>query len=66
MARNKFSVGQIVDFDLRAVPKFETSGPYKVTRVLPADDARSQRYAIKSLTEAFERGANEYKIVATG
>jgi len=32
---------------------------------LPAEDARSQRYTIKSKSEAFERSANEYEIVAT-
>ena len=63
---HKFSVGQIVDFDLKVVPKLKTSGPYKVMRVLPADDVKSQRYTIKSKTEPFERSANEYEIVATG
>jgi hypothetical protein len=66
MARNKFSVGQIVDFDLKSVSKSKTRGPYKVMRVLPADDIRSQRYTIKSSSEAFERSANEYEIVAAG
>ena len=65
MAQNKFSVGQSVDFDLKVVTKFKTSGPYQVMRVLPAEDARSQRYTIKSKSEAFERSANEYEIVAT-
>ncbi len=63
---NKFSVGQIVDFDLRSAPKFKTCGPYEVRRVLPLEDAKSQRYAIKSKTELFERGANEWELVAAG
>jgi hypothetical protein len=64
MPKSKFTIGQIVDFDLQAFPQYKASGPYKVTRVLPAEDARPQRYTIKSTTEAFERNANEYEIVA--
>ena len=66
MALNKFTVGQIVDFGALAVPRLKTSGPYKVIRVLPSEDAKAQRYTIKSTTEAFERSANEYEIVAAG
>ncbi len=61
---NKFSVGQFVDFDLKSVPKFKASGPYEVRRVLPLEDASAQRYAIKSKAELFERGANEWELVA--
>ncbi len=63
MARHKFSVGQIVDFDANARPKFKASGPYEVTRVFPAEDADTQRYQLKSRTEPFHRTANEYEIV---
>jgi hypothetical protein len=66
MARNKFSVGQIVDFGAIAVPRLKTTGPYKVTRVLPTEDSKAQRYTIKSSAEPFERNANEYEIVAAG
>ncbi|MGO9742934.1 MAG: hypothetical protein ACLPN5_15770 [Roseiarcus sp.] len=41
-------------------------GPFQVTRVLPAEDARSQSYRIKSKAEPFERSAKEYEIVAVG
>ena len=40
------------------------AGPYEVTRVLPAEDARTQTYRIKSKAEPFERSAKEYEIVA--
>jgi len=58
-----FAIGQMVDFNGAAAPKMKTSGPYEVTRVLPADDAWSQRYRIKSPAEPFERTANGYEIV---
>ena len=64
MPRHKFSVGQIVDFDLRVAPKLKSRGPYKVMRVLPHEDGGLQRYYIKSPTEPFERTANEYEIIA--
>jgi len=64
MTRHKFAIGQIVDFDTRVTPLPRPSGPYEVTRVLPAEDVRSRTYRIKSKAEAFERSAKEYEIVA--
>jgi hypothetical protein len=64
MTGHKFAIGQIVDFDMRVTPLPRPSGPYEVTRVLPAEDARSRSYRIKSKAERFERSAKEYEIVA--
>jgi hypothetical protein len=35
-----------------------------VTRVLPAENAETQTYRIKSKSEPFERSAKEYEIIA--
>ena len=35
-----------------------------MTRVLPAENAETQTYRIKSKAEPFERSAKEYEIVA--
>ena len=64
MTRHKFAIGQIVDFDTRVTPLPKPSGPYEVTRVLPAEDVRSRTYRIKSKAEPFERSAKEYEIIA--
>ena len=64
MTRHKFAIGQIVDFDTRVTPLPRPSGPYEVTRVLPAENVRSRTYRIKSKAEPFERSAKEYEIVA--
>jgi hypothetical protein len=64
MTAHKFDIGQIVDFDRKLVSLPRPVGPYEVTRVLPAEDARSQTYRIKSKAEPFERSAKEYEIVA--
>ena len=64
MIRHKFAIGQIVDFDARLTPASRPSGPFEVVRVLPAQDANSQTYQIKSKSEPFERSAKEYEIVA--
>ena len=64
MVSHKFAVGQVVDFDRKLLPSLRSSGPYEVTRVLPAEDARSQTNRIKSKAEPFERSAKEYEIVA--
>jgi len=64
MTRHKFAIGQIVDFDTSVTPLPKPSGPYEVTRVLPAEDVRSRTYRIKSKTEPFERSTKEYEIVA--
>ena len=64
MTAHKFDIGQIVDFDRKLASLPRPAGPYEVTRVLPAEDARSQTYCIKSKAEPFERSAKEYEIVA--
>jgi hypothetical protein len=64
MASHKFAIGQIVRFDTKVTPLLRPQGPYEVTRVLPAEDAQSQTYRIKSKSEPFERIAKEYEIVA--
>ncbi len=64
MTGQKFTVGQLVEFEKSATPAFKPSGPYEVVRVQPADDVRLRAYRIKSKTEPFERSAREYEIVA--
>ncbi len=64
MIRHKFAIGQIVDFDARVTPMSRPRGPFEVVRVLPAQDADSQTYRIKSKSEPFERSTKEYEIVA--
>ena len=63
MSRHKFAIGQIVDFDSRVTPMPRPNGPFEVVRVLPAEDANSRTYRIKSKTEPFERSAKEYELV---
>jgi hypothetical protein len=62
MIRRKFAIGQIVDFDARVMPR--PSGPFEVVRALPAENANSPTYRIKSKSEPFERSVKEYEIVA--
>jgi hypothetical protein len=65
MAKQKFAVGQLVDFGGRTAPTPRTKGPYRIVRVLPAeDDLRPRAYRIKSQVEPFERNVDEYEIVA--
>ena len=64
MSAHKFAVGQFVDFDRKLAPSPKPAGPYEVTRVLPAENAETQTYRIKSKAEPFERSAKEYEIVA--
>lgn len=66
MSANKFAIGQTVDFDARVTPISRPKGPYQVVRVLPAEDANSRTYRIKSTSEPFERSAKEHEIVAVG
>jgi hypothetical protein len=66
MTGHKFAIGQIVEFDARVTPLPRPSGPFEVTRVLPAEDVRSRTYRIKSKAEPFERSAKEYEIVSVG
>ena len=64
MTGHKFAIGQIVRFDTKVTSLARPGGPFQVTRVLPAEDAQSQTYRIKSKAEPFERIAKEYEIVA--
>lgn len=64
MTRQKFAIGQLVDFDARNTPGRRTTGPYEIVRVLPMEDGSFQSYRIKSVAEPFERSAKEYEIVA--
>ena len=64
MSAHKFAIGQFVEFDRKLAPTPKSAGPYEVTRVLPAENAETQTYRIKSKSEPFERSAKEYEIVA--
>ena len=64
MTAHKFAIGQMVRFDAKDTSLPRPRGPYEVMRVLPAEDAQSQTYRIKSKAEPFERIAKEYEIVA--
>jgi hypothetical protein len=64
MAGQKFTVGQLVEFEKSATPAMKPTGPFEVLRVQPADDVRLRAYRIKSKAEPFERSAREYEIVA--
>ena len=65
MTGQKFSVGQLVEFEKGATPVLKPIGPFEVLRVQPADDVRLHAYRIKSKAEPFERSAREYEIVAS-
>jgi hypothetical protein len=65
MTGQKFSVGQLVEFEKGATPVLKPIGPFEVLRVQPADDVRLRAYRIKSKAEPFERSAREYEIVAS-
>jgi hypothetical protein len=64
MTPHKFTIGQVVDYDSKVTPAPRPIGPFEVVRVLPAEDAHSRMYRIKSKSEPFERSAKEYEIVA--
>ena len=64
MAKPKFTIGQVVDYETPTAPAPRPSGPFEVTRVLPTDDGKSQAYRIKSKSEPFERSVKEYEITA--
>jgi hypothetical protein len=66
MTRQKFAIGQLVDFDSRNSPARKPTGPYEIVRVLPLEDGSWRSYRIKSIAEPFERSAKEYEIVAVG
>jgi len=64
MTGQKFTVGQLVEFEKSATPTPKPTGPFEVLRVQPADDVLLRAYRIKSKAEPFERSAREYEIVA--
>jgi hypothetical protein len=66
MTRHKFAIGQAVDF-ARRLPSISTpTGPYEVVSVLPADEADSLTYRVKSRAEPFARAVRETDLVAVG
>ena len=65
MTGQKFSVGQLVEFEKGATPVLKPMGPFEVLRVQLADDVRFRAYRIKSKAEPFERSARECEIVAS-
>ena len=66
MSRHKFAIGQAVDFEKRITSVSRASGPYEVVGVLPADEANSPTYRVKSKAEPFSRTAREIDLVAVG
>jgi hypothetical protein len=66
MTRHKFAIGQTVDFARRLPSVSRPAGPYEVVSVLPADEADSPTYRVKSKAEAFARAARETDLVAVG
>jgi hypothetical protein len=46
MNPHKFAVGQIVDFDRKLASLPRPAGPYEVTRVLPAENAATDRKSV--------------------
>jgi hypothetical protein len=65
MTPHKFAIGQAVDFAQR-LPSISRPGPYEVVSVLPADDADSPTYRVKSRAEPFARAVRETDLVAVG
>ena len=63
MVKRRFEVGQIVEHDTRSTPNARPAGPYKIVRVLPSEEGRSQTYRVKSSREPFERSAKEYELI---
>ena len=58
---HRYHVGQSVYF----TPRFTASssrGTYKVVRLLPVENDNSNRYRIKSASEAFDRIADESQL----
>ena len=66
MTRHKFAIGQAVDFARRLPSIPRPTGPYEVMSVLPADDADSPTYRVKSQAEPFARAVRETDLVAVG
>ncbi len=66
MTRNKFAIGQTVDFARRLPSISRPTGPYEVVSVLPADEADFPTYRVKSQAEPFARAARETDLIAVG
>jgi hypothetical protein len=66
MTHHKFTIGQAVDFARRLPSISRPAGPYEVVSVLPADEADSPTYRVKSKDEPFARAARETDLVAVG
>ena len=61
MAEHKFKIGQVVYFHPKRLAAGTPSGPYQITRRLPAAEGEFQ-YAIKSAYEDHERVAMESEL----
>lgn len=61
MAKTKFRVGQLVDFNPARATIPVSIREYKVLKALPCEQGE-QRYRIKSIAEVFERLANESEL----
>jgi len=63
VAEHKFKIGQVVYFrpKISSAPLFASSGPYQITRRLPAAEGEFQ-YVIRSTNEDHERVAKESEL----
>lgn len=61
MARHKFKVGEVVDFNQRRLALPTVRGRYEIVRLLPSDGSQFQ-YRIKACGESFERMAQESQL----
>jgi hypothetical protein len=61
MSAHKYKVGQLVDYAPGRLSLPASDGPYKIIRLLPAEDGQPH-YRIKSTSETFERAARESEL----
>jgi hypothetical protein len=61
MSAHKFKVGQFVDYVPGRLNLPASGGPYKIIRLLPAEDGQLH-YRIKCTSENFERVARESEL----
>jgi len=63
MTEHKFKIGQVVYFrpKISSLPLSASSGPYQITRRLPAAEGEFQ-YVIRSANEDHERVAKESEL----
>jgi hypothetical protein len=54
----------MVDFVASQPENAPPAGPYKILRLLPGKDS-DHRYLVKTISEAFERIANECELVSS-